>query len=106
MSTEPTFQWTIHTRPRVPWAEIAPRIGEHASYQSSLLARDQLIASGPFVDETGSPTGEGFAVIRAPDRASAEAIASQDPLVLAGLRRATVHRWRINQHSGDLGTAL
>jgi hypothetical protein len=43
-------------------------------------------------------------ILRAADQAQAEAIAANDPFVLAGLRTFTVHRWRLNE--GSIGVRL
>ncbi|WP_432835696.1 YciI family protein [Dactylosporangium sp. CA-092794] len=89
--------WAVVTTSLVPWPEIAPRIHEHQRYQEELLANGQLIMSGPWTDQAGRPTGAGLAILRAATSQEAEAIASADPLVRAGLRTVAVNAWKINQ---------
>ena len=55
---------------------------EHLVYLASL--GDNMKFAGPFVDESGSPTGS-LVMIEAESRASAERIAANDPYKLAGL---------------------
>ncbi len=92
-----SHRWTVVTTTDAPWSAIAPRIGEHRAYQDTLLASGVLLASGPFLSDHDEPTGGGLMIIVAGSRAEAESIAAADPLVRDGLRRVTVHRWRINQ---------
>ena len=90
-------RWAVVTTTDEPWSTIAPRIGEHRAYQEQLLLSGVLLASGPFLTDRDEPTGGGLTIIVAGSRAEAEDIAAADPLVRDGLRRATVHRWRLNQ---------
>lgn len=55
---------------------------DHLKYLESLGSA--VKAAGPFTTDEGQPTGT-LAVIEAPDRAAAEAIAANDPYARAGL---------------------
>jgi uncharacterized protein len=55
---------------------------DHLAFLESL--GEGLKAAGPFVDDDGKPTGS-LVIINAEDKASARAIASQDPYSIAGL---------------------
>jgi uncharacterized protein YciI len=92
-----TLHWVVLTTTNVPWDAIAPRIEEHRAYQETLLACGVLLASGPFLDEDGKPSGDGASIVIAASRAEAEALAGDDPLVREGLRGVRVQRWRLNQ---------
>ena len=65
-------------------AVIAP----HYAHLDRLRAQGALELSGPFTDRTG-----GAYLLRAPDLASATALAHADPLHTSGASRVTVHEW-------------
>ncbi len=67
----------------------------HLTYMSDLEEQGVLFAAGPFVDEEGSPSGDGLLVLRANSTAKAVELAQADPYVKAGLRAAEVRPWRV-----------
>ena len=68
--------------------DIRPR---HRAYYESL--GDDLILSGPYLDEAGDPIGS-MIVIRRPSQEAAEAFAQADPFVTEGVfDELTVSRW-------------
>ena len=67
---------------------IRPR---HRAHYESL--GDDLILSGPYLNETGDPIGS-MIVIRRPSLEDAEAFANADPFVIEGVfDELTVSRW-------------
>jgi uncharacterized protein len=85
-------------------AGIDSRVGEHVRWLLQVERDDVLFLSGPLLSGPGTGPGSGATVIRAADADAAEAVASRDPFVLAGLRRFTVHRWRLNE--GSIGVRI
>ena len=57
---------------------------DHVAFLDGLNENGKLAFAGPFLDADGKPNGT-LAVIEAPDRAAAEALAAQDPYAKAGL---------------------
>lgn len=77
--------------------EITQRIEEHLAQQVKLEKDGIMFAAGPMTDEGEDTPSAGMFMIRAKSWEEARAIADQDPLHKAGLRRYTLHRWRINE---------
>jgi uncharacterized protein YciI len=68
--------------------QVRPR---HRAYYEAL--GDDLILSGPYLDDDGHPIGS-MIVIRRESRAAAEAFAAADPFVMEGVfSTVTVSRW-------------
>lgn len=69
---------------------LAVRPAHRAHYES---LGDDLILSGPYLDEKGDPIGS-MIVIRAPSQQAAEAFVAADPFVKEGVFvSVTVSRW-------------
>ncbi|HEX7340757.1 MAG TPA: YciI family protein [Rhodanobacteraceae bacterium] len=66
----------------------ASLIDTHHAFLASLRANNQLDLSGPFTDGKG-----GAYLLRADNRANAEALAFSDPLHTSGSSVVTVHEW-------------
>lgn len=56
----------------------------HVDYLNRLNAEGTLKMAGPFLDAEGKPCGS-LVIVKAEDRAGAEAIAAADPYAVAGL---------------------
>lgn len=82
--------------PPMPMAPEKMRIVHH-DYLLDLERRGILFAAGPFVDETGKRHGPGMLIIRAKDRAEAEAIACAEPYTKAGQRVMELTPWQRNE---------
>ena len=78
-------------------ADLGPHLKDHLLYMIGLEKQGVLFASGPLFDKDDQMTGEGVTIIRAASFQAAEAIAAQDPFVIAGLRRSHVSKWRVNE---------
>ena len=97
--------WVYHTmsvpedeRPAdaPPSSEVLPK---HLEYQFMLEETGVMFGAGPFANADGSPAG-GLIIIRAKDEAEARAIADNDPMHKAGLRRYELHQWTV--HEGQM----
>ena len=64
------------------------KLGGHVTYMKSLLEDRTIVAAGPFPGENG-----GMAVIRATDKAQAQAILARDPAVVDGIFTGQVRAW-------------
>lgn len=82
--------------PPMPMAPEKMRLVHH-DYLLDLERRGILFAAGPFVDETGKRHGSGMLIIRARDRAEAEAIAFAEPYTKAGQRVMELTPWQRNE---------
>ena len=77
-----------------------PGIERHIAFMRSLDERGVLILGGPFTDlHAGAPVG--MALVRLGSQEEAEALASGDASVSAGLIRYRVRPWRV-----PMGSAL
>lgn len=92
------------------WSTPAPGVGRedlgvhldaHLAWLRSLEVDGTLVLSGPMSDDA---PGTGLTVLRASDAGAAEALMAGDPFVVAGLRTARVHRWRVNE--GTIGITV
>lgn len=90
--------YVVVTRP-VRSAEIEKRLNDHLEHQIKLEKEGVLFAAGPLYSPGASVPEAGMFVLRADSFEDAEAIAKQDPLHRAGLRKFTVQKWRINEGS-------
>lgn len=89
--------------PGVGGEQVRAHLDDHLAWLRGLEVDGSLVLSGPMPDE---PPGTGLTVVRAPDAATAQAMVEQDPLVLAGLRRARVYRWKVNEGSIGITVSL
>jgi uncharacterized protein len=89
--------WVVLWRPaaQTTAAEIAEHLDDHLGWMRGLEHQGHVLASGPLLEGPGVAPGAGLTVLRAADAAAAEAIAKNDPFVIAGLRGFDVLRWRL-----------
>ena len=74
----------------------------HHDYLLDLERRGILFGAGPFVDDKGQRHGAGMIIIRAKNRAEAEAIAFAEPYTKAGQRLMTLTPWQRNEGTVNL----
>jgi hypothetical protein len=98
--------WLVLSTPQADTGQAAidASAPEHIAWLLGLERDGALFLSGPLLSGPGTGPGSGVTILRAADQAQAEAIAANDPFVLAGLRTFTVHRWRLNE--GSIGVRL
>jgi uncharacterized protein YciI len=77
-----------------------PAIGGHIEFMSSLSERGSMVLGGPYTDHDATGI-VGMAIVRAASLEDAEALAAEDPTVIAGLIAPRVRPWR-----AVMGTAL
>ena len=65
-------------------------LGEHGRYLQRLMVNGKLVLAGPFLDDQG-----GFTLLKAANLAEAQQIENQDPAIMKGILRATVHPFSI-----------
>lgn len=88
--------WVVTTRPaRGPGMQET--LPAHLEYQVGLERAGHLFGAGPIFEDGGDVPTAGMIVLRAPDEASARALADGDPFHAAGLRSYTLHRWMLNE---------
>jgi len=90
--------YVVVTRP-VRSPEIDKRLSDHLNHQIELEKKGVMFAAGPLYPRGSAIPEAGMFVLRASSFEEADAIASQDPLHLAGLRTYTIQKWRINEGS-------
>lgn len=72
----------------------------HLAHQRELEANGTIVAAGPLSDEAGEAwTGIGMIILRAGSLEEARAIAATDPMHKAGVRKARVLPWLMNEMS-------
>lgn len=100
--------WLISSSPRAEVDEdaIHAQVNAHVAWLLDLEQQGVVLVSGPLLSGPGVGPGSGITVIRAEDEASAEAIASSDPFVVAGLRVFQLYRWRLNEGSVSVRFSL
>jgi uncharacterized protein YciI len=85
-------------RPGPNWREGVPmrqqNLREHAAYHDRLVREGRGFAGGGYVGMDG-----GMAIVRAADRAEAEAILAADPAILNGVFAAELREWRPRFHT-------
>ena len=79
---------------------------DHIAYVCSLEADGRLLAAGPFLNEAGSPNGQGMFILRVDSAADAEAIANADPYFRAGYRRYELRAWRRSEGSFNISVKI
>jgi uncharacterized protein len=77
-----------------------PGVDVHMAFMRSLHDRGVLVLGGPFLDDADG-THVGMAIIRAESQEAADALASGDASVAAGLLQIRVRPWLV-----PMGTAL
>ncbi len=96
--------FVVHSRLVGPPGDLQAHIVEHIEHQIAMEKRGVLFAAGPYVDDDGTPTGDGLGIVRAADRAEAEAIAAADPFHRYGVRTFEVRSWQLNE--GRVGVSV
>ena len=85
-------------RPGPNWAAGRPMnqqdLRAHGAWHNQLVRDGRSVAGGGFVGMEG-----GMAIIRAADRAEAEALLARDPAILNGVFAAELREWRPRFHS-------
>ena len=80
------------------WREDVPMrqqdLREHAAYHDRLVREGRGFAGGGYVGMEG-----GMAIVRAADRAEAEAILAADPAILNGVFAVELREWRPRFHT-------
>ncbi|MCP1199251.1 YciI family protein [Notoacmeibacter sp. MSK16QG-6] len=67
---------------------------KHLAWLKSYPGDGEVVAAGPFLDDSGAMTGS-MLIVEAPDRQAAEAIAADDPYAKAGLFSAVeIKAWK------------
>jgi uncharacterized protein len=79
---------------------------DHIAYVCSLEADGRLLAAGPFLNDAGSPNGQGMFILRVNSAAEAEAIARADPYFRAGYRRYELRPWRRSEGSLNISIKI
>jgi uncharacterized protein YciI len=64
------------------------RIADHVGYMKTVFDHGKGVLGGPFLDDSG-----GMLILDVPSLAEAQAIATSDPTVKAGLLSVTVKPW-------------
>jgi uncharacterized protein YciI len=84
-------------RPGPAWREGVPMrqqdLRAHAAYHAQLLREGRSFAGGGYVGMDG-----GLAIVRAADRAEAEAMLAADPAILNGVFAAEIRQWAPRFH--------
>jgi uncharacterized protein YciI len=75
------------------------KLTEHLKHQVKLEKDGIMFAAGPLYSRESDKPEAGMFVIRAKSFDEAEAIVRQDPLHMAGLRKYTLQKWRVNEGS-------
>lgn len=79
-------------RPGVPMRQQDLR--DHAAYHDRLVREGRGFAGGGYVGMEG-----GMAIVRAADRAEADAILAADPAILNGVFAAEIRQWQPRFHT-------
>lgn len=87
-------------RPGPAWQAGVPmgrqNLREHAAYHARLVREGRSVAGGGYVGEEG-----GMAIVRAADRAEAEAMLAADPAIRNGVFAAELRQWQPRFDSGQ-----
>jgi uncharacterized protein YciI len=90
--------YAIVTRPVNGLGPVLANLEDHLAFQVGLEEQGVLFAAGPmWTDDEAGWEGDGMVVIRAENRAAAEAIAGRDPMHARGARSFTVRPWMVNE---------
>lgn len=96
--------FVVHSRLVGRSGDLQAHVVEHLEHQIAMEKRGVLFAAGPYLDDDGAPTGDGLVIVRAADRAEAEAIAAADPFHRHGVRTFEVRPWQLNE--GRVGVSV
>src|SRR5215813_11062410 len=91
----------IKTYVDAPREEVEKYLREHLLMQIELERRGVLFAAGPVTDKDGN-FEHGMFILRVNSMEEAQAIADNDPMHKAGVRRYTLHRWSMNEGCIDI----
>jgi len=94
--------WLVHYHKPKRFEDLKPHLQDHFAYAQSLERSGLLFGAGPIRTPEGEMEGRGLFVVRARDRAHAEQIAADDPMVQAGVRAFTVEHWTVNMGTLDV----
>ncbi len=90
--------FVVRSTPIVSRERLLEGLPAHLEYQTRMEAEGRLVMAGPLSDPTGTATtGEGLIVYRAPDIATARALAEADPMHRDGLRSFVLCAWLLNE---------
>lgn len=90
--------YAIFTSPVNGMGPIFEVLEEHLEFQVQLEKDGLLYSAGPlWTDDEQSWEGEGMVIVRAANKAEAEAIAKRDPMHAKGARSYRVRPWMINE---------
>lgn len=85
-------------RPGPAWQAGVPmrqqNLREHGAYHARLVNEGRSVAGGGYVGEDG-----GMAIVRAANRAEAEAMLAADPAIMNGVFVAELRQWQPRFHS-------
>lgn len=95
---EPTKKFPKPGKGQGATVEARELLRKHYAYVLDLADRGQLLWGGPLDPDLGP--GPAMMVVRAADRAAAEAIAHEEPYQLAGWRKNTVRAWVMRYGAG------
>ena len=95
---QPRQLFLILFRPGPAWRAGVPMrqqdLRAHAAYHDRLVREGRSVAGGGYVGEDG-----GLAIIRAANRAEAEAMLAADPAIRNGVFAAELRQWAPRFHS-------
>lgn len=77
--------------------EIEAAVPAHKAWVAEAEAAGHFLVAGPFLDDDYRYTGAGMIVVRAGNRAEAEAIVAADPMHATGLRTFRLVPWQLNE---------
>ena len=99
--------FVVHSTPNADMALVKATLPDHLAYQRKLEAEGALFLAGPVSDASGEQMeAQGMVIYRAPDMASARALAEADPMHKAGARSFEIRKWLINEGSLSVSLAL
>ena len=97
-AASPTSLFLFLYRPGPAWQAGVPMrrqdLRAHAAYHARLIQEGRSFAGGGFVDMDG-----GMAIVRAANRAEAEAMLAADPAILNGVFVADIRQWLPRFHA-------
>jgi uncharacterized protein YciI len=74
---------------------LMPYLPAHLEYMTELARRGVLFASGPFLRDDGTPSGEGLSIFNTATVEEARAFAEKDPFYVHGLRQFAIKDWML-----------
>jgi hypothetical protein len=88
--------WVVTTKPCAPPEEVGKHLREHLQNQIRLEKEGIMFAAGPIRDPQGN-FEYGMFILRCNSEAEARAIADNDPMHKAGVRKYELHTWTMNE---------